>query len=76
MSDKAEDQNRLMKDVAEPPDKIIYENTPTSEVMQIMDSMDLRVLPVLSKNNLYLGFVTKNGIFNKYRHILKRQVSE
>lgn len=76
VSDKAEDQNRLMKDVAEPPDKIIYENTPTSEVMQIMDSMDLRVLPVLSKNNLYLGFVTKNGIFNKYRHILKRQVSE
>jgi predicted transcriptional regulator len=43
------------------------------DVMQIMDSLDTRILPVTGDNNIYIGFVTKNAIFNKYRHILMRQ---
>ncbi|HVZ98325.1 MAG TPA: CBS domain-containing protein, partial [Chitinophagaceae bacterium] len=62
-----------IKDIAQPPDKIIAVNTPMYEVMQTMDSLDFRVLPVVDEAHKYLGFVTKNGIFNKYRHILKRQ---
>ena len=73
ISNKPEDQNRPIKDIAPPPDKTININTPVFEVMQTMESQDTRILPVTGPNNLYLGFVTKNGIFNKYRHILKRQ---
>ncbi|HXS55555.1 MAG TPA: chloride channel protein [Hanamia sp.] len=73
ISNKVEDQNRCIKDIAPPPDKTIDINTPVFEVMQIMESHDTRILPVTGPENLYLGFVTKNGIFNKYRHILKRQ---
>ncbi len=76
VSNKPEDHNRLIKDIAQPPDKIININTSMFEVMQIMDSLDFRILPVTGPNNIYLGFVTKNSIFNKYRHILKRQEQE
>jgi CIC family chloride channel protein len=68
-----EDQNRLIKEIAPPPDKTIDVNTPMFEVMQIMERQDTRILPVTGPQNIYLGFVTKNGIFNKYRHILMRQ---
>ena len=40
------------------------------DVMQIMDSQDLRILPVVDNDGKYLGFVTKNNIFNKYRAML------
>ncbi len=73
VSNNVEDQNRLIKDIAPPPDKTIDINTPMFDVMQIMESQDTRILPVTGPNNTYLGFVTKNGIFNKYRHILIRQ---
>ncbi len=73
VSNKGEDQNRLIKDIAPPPDKTIDIDTPMFEVMQIMESLDTRILPVTGPGNSYLGFVTKNGIFNKYRHILIRQ---
>lgn len=73
VSNNVEDQNRLIKDIAPPPDKKIDVNTPMFEVMQIMERQDTRILPVTGPNNSYLGFVTKNIIFNKYRHILIRQ---
>ena len=73
LSKNEADRDRLIKDVAQPAQKIIKINTPMSDVMQIMDSQDLRILPVVDDNDKYLGFVTKNGIFNKYRHILMRQ---
>ena len=73
ISSKEEDRNRLMKDVAQPPQKVIHINTPMSDVMQIMDSQDIRILPVVDDEERYLGFVTKNSIFNKYRTILIRQ---
>ncbi len=73
VSPDAEDQKRLIRDIAQPPDKTIDINTSMYEVMRIMDSHDTRILPVTGPNNSYLGFVTKTGIFNKYRHILKRQ---
>ena len=73
VSNKVEDQNRPIKEIAPPPDKTIDVNTPMFEVMQIMERQDTRILPVTGPHNTYLGFVTKNGIFNKYRHILMRQ---
>jgi CIC family chloride channel protein len=73
VSNKPEDRNRPIRDIAQPPDRVININTSMYDVMQIMDSQDKRILPVTGANNVYLGFVTKNGIFNKYRHILMRQ---
>jgi len=73
VSPNADDRTRLIKDIARPPDKVINVNTSMYDVMRIMDSQDTRILPVTGPGNIYLGFVTKNGIFNKYRHILMRQ---
>jgi CIC family chloride channel protein len=65
--------DQLIGDIMQPPNKVIDIDTPMSEVMQIMDSLDTRILPVINKNGMYLGFVSKNGIFNKYRLLLVRQ---
>ncbi len=73
ISSKSEDQNRPIKEIAQPPGKIVSVNTSMFEVMQIMDSLDTRILPVSNDDGVYLGFVTKTGIFNKYRHLLMRQ---
>jgi CIC family chloride channel protein len=73
ISANEEDHNRLIKDIAQPAQKVIKINTPMADVMQIMDSQDLRILPVTDKDGKYIGFVTKNSIFNKYRTILMRQ---
>ncbi len=73
ISNNDEDRNRLAKDIAQPAQKVIKINTPMAEVMQIMDSQDLRILPVTDKDARYIGFVTKNSIFNKYRTMLMRQ---
>ncbi|HXS55381.1 MAG TPA: chloride channel protein [Hanamia sp.] len=73
VSSKSEDQNRPIKEIAQPPGKIVSVNTSMFEVMQIMDSLDTRILPVSNDDGVYLGFVTKTGIFNKYRHLLMRQ---
>lgn len=73
VSDNAEERNLLVKDIAQPAQKVISINTPMAEVMQIMDSQDLRVLPVTDIDGKYAGFVTKNSIFNKYRSMLIRQ---
>lgn len=48
-------------------------NVPMREVMQLMDQKNIRFLPVVDATNKYLGFVTKTGIFNKYRKLLIRQ---
>lgn len=73
VSNNEEDSKRLIKDIAQPAQKVINLNTAMTDVMQIMDSQDLRILPVVDNNNKYLGFVTKNSIFIKYRTMLKRQ---
>jgi CIC family chloride channel protein len=73
ISANEEDHNRLIKDIAQPAQKVIKINTPMADVMQIMDSQDLRILPVTNREGKYIGFVTKNSIFNKYRIMLMRQ---
>lgn len=65
-------KNRTIKELAQAPSKVISVDTNMFEVMQIMESMDLRTVPVVSKEGKYLGFVTKVAIFNKYRSLLVR----
>lgn len=73
VSHNPEDRLKRIKDIAQPPDRVVNINTSMYDVMRIMDSQDTRILPVTGTNNVYFGFVTKSGIFNKYRHILMRQ---
>jgi CIC family chloride channel protein len=73
MSPQEEDQNKAVKSVAQPAGKIIDIHTPMTDVMQIMEQQDIRILPVSDHENRYLGFVTKTGILNKYRALLLRQ---
>lgn len=74
MSNKEEDRRRYIKDIAQPSQKVITIDTSMDDVLQIMDSLDLRVLPVNDNEGKYMGFVTKNNIFNKYRTILSHQI--
>lgn len=43
------------------------------EVMQKMDTENIRIFPVTDDGNVYKGFVSKAGILNKYRALLKRE---
>jgi len=47
-------------------------NTDMFEVMQQMDSQNIRIFPVVNNRSEYLGFVSKAGIMNKYRELLQR----
>lgn len=61
------EEHILMKELAQPALEVISLETPIYEVMQQMERKNIRTLPVLTKEKQFLGFVTKNGIFNKYR---------
>ncbi|OQY94401.1 MAG: chloride channel protein [Sphingobacteriales bacterium UTBCD1] len=66
-------QDLPISDMVQPlGDKVVI-GTRMREVMQLMDKKNIRILPVVDQDNKYLGFVTKNGIFNKYRKLLVRQ---
>jgi CIC family chloride channel protein len=73
MDTEGDKKNMLIGTLSQPPEKSVDINTPMSEVLRQMDSLDIRILPVTGSENRYLGFVSKNGIFNKYRRLLRRQ---
>lgn len=43
------------------------------EVLHIMEMENAWILPVITEDGKYLGFVSKTAIFNKYRLMLRRQ---
>lgn len=73
VSQKPELQNMPIVQMVQPTLDKITLNVPMREVMQLMDQKNIRILPVVDMSGRYLGFVTKNGIFNKYRKLLVRQ---
>ncbi len=75
MSGKTEERNRNIGELAQPAPASAGIHTPMEEVLQIMDSQNLRLLPVLDAGNRFLGFVSKSGIFNQYRSNLREQDS-
>lgn len=72
LENNEETQNKTIGALAQPPQKKVTVSTDMFEVMQIMESQDLRILPVTTKSGKYIGFVTKYAIFNKYRTLLMR----
>ena len=51
----------------------IYDNEDLKVVLKKMEQENLWILPVINKENQYIGFVSKTAIFNKYRALLMRQ---
>lgn len=54
------------------PDKVFI-NESLKQVLKKMEKENAWLLPVLSEEGYYLGFVSKTAIFNKYRGLLSRQ---
>lgn len=70
-----EKSDKTMKELAQTPQDIIRIDANMYDVMRKMDREDIWILPVVDKNDRYLGFVSKSAIFNKYRALLMRQGS-
>lgn len=66
-------EEKPMKALAQAPQDIIPVDADMVEVMHKMDKEDIWMLPVVDRQNRYLGFVSKSAIFNKYRALLLRQ---
>ncbi|MBS1616561.1 MAG: chloride channel protein [Bacteroidetes bacterium] len=75
MSEQEPEQHRSIGELAQPAPAFADIQMSMQEVLQIMDSLDLRMLPVLDRGKRYLGFVSKAGIFSCYRSKLKEQES-
>ncbi|MNY60958.1 CBS domain protein [compost metagenome] len=54
------------------PDTLQMED-PMKKVLQKMEKENAWLLPVLSEQGNYIGFVSKTAIFNRYRALLRRQ---
>lgn len=53
------------------PDVVVRTNEPMRTVIRKFDTSFHWILPVVDENNIYLGFVSKSNIFNKYRKLMK-----
>lgn len=53
--------------------QIIREDADLKKVLQLMETENVWILPVVKNDGSYLGFVSKTAIFNKYRAMLSRQ---
>ena len=69
------EKNIRIKDIMQQPPGVLLINTSMKDVMKKMEKEDIWVLPVVSAENKYLGFVSKSAIFNKYRSLLVRQAA-
>lgn len=52
---------------------VIDINAELKEVLQLMETENVWILPVVDEDDTYIGFVSKTAIFNKYRAMLSRQ---
>ncbi|MCC6384912.1 MAG: chloride channel protein [Bacteroidia bacterium] len=48
-------------------------HTPLHEVLQHMDTSGRQILPVIDSKGIYIGFISKDAIFRKYRDLLSKQ---
>ncbi|RZJ79037.1 MAG: CBS domain-containing protein [Flavobacterium sp.] len=53
--------------------QIISEDADLKKVLQLMETENVWILPVVKNDKSFLGFVSKTAIFNKYRAMLSRQ---
>ena len=64
----------FIKDIMQPPIESALLTTPIYEIMQQMERTNLRTIPVVNTDNCFLGFITKNAIFNRYWEELNNEL--
>jgi CIC family chloride channel protein len=73
MINNPDKDNLLASHLVQPAPNTIIENEDLKMVLEKMEQDNVWILPVLTAQNQYLGFVSKTAIFNKYRALLMRQ---
>ncbi len=68
-----EGKEDVFEKLAQAPKDIVRMDESMDKVMKQMNRDDVWILPVLDKNEKYLGFISKAAVFNKYRALLMRQ---
>lgn len=68
-------KEKTFEQLVQQPIDIVNIDDNMDEVMWKMNRDDIWMLPVLDKDNKYLGFISKAAVFNKYRALLMRQGS-
>jgi CIC family chloride channel protein len=68
-----EGRDKTFSALAQKPNDIIIETENMELVMNKMNKEDVWILPVVNKDDQYLGFISKSSVFNKYRGLLIRQ---
>ncbi|MFD2547812.1 chloride channel protein [Sphingobacterium suaedae] len=68
-----EGADKTFDKLVQKPNDIIHEDEQMEVVMSKMNRDDVWILPVIDRDNKYLGFVSKSSVFNKYRALLVRQ---
>ena len=62
-----------VKAVMKRPAGVIYTHETMQQVMEKFDITQSWYLPVLNKDRMFIGFISKSKLFNKYREILSQQ---
>ena len=64
-----------VEEIMQQPKEIIFYDETLETIMDKFDASECKVLPVL-KNGIFLGFMYKQLILEKYRHRLKSMIIE
>src|SRR5690606_19194162 len=75
LGEKPEGQAKSMRELMEKPTDMVTIEANMEDVMQKMNREDVWILPVVDKDGIYKGFVSKSAVFNKYRALLMRQAA-
>lgn len=63
-----------IRSILKKPAAILYEDQDMHSIMEKFDITHSWYLPVLTKDRVFVGFISKTKLFNKYREILSSQV--
>lgn len=75
LGEKPEGQAKSMRELMEKPTDMVTIEANMEDVMQKMNREDVWILPVVDRDGIYKGFVSKSAVFNKYRALLMRQAA-
>jgi CIC family chloride channel protein len=64
----------LVRNLTKKPRAVFYEDQDMLTVMDKFDDTQSWYLPVLNKEKVFVGFISKTKVFNKYREVLASQV--
>ncbi|GGG80807.1 chloride channel protein [Parapedobacter pyrenivorans] len=70
---ESNERDKTVADLVQKPADTVLVDANMEVVMNKMNREDIWILPVVDKSGIYMGFVSKSAVFNKYRALLMRQ---